>query len=139
MTAPVLVKDLQRTAIKSNLPDLIRTEFHSGRDDAMPLDPTPGKHRRSNNQNNPQEYNPADLSDEDYDHEAYVKEHMDKQAEADAAEAALKAQEKAELEAEVAEMRKQHFAHARAQEKRLLNSRNCSEPEICQSPVRRQT
>ena len=77
-----------------------------------------------NNQNNPQEYNPADLSDEDYDHEAYVKEHMDKQAEADAAEAALK-QEKAELEAEVAEMRKQHFAHARAR-KRLLNSRNCS-------------
>ena len=58
-----------------------------------------------------------------------MKEHMDKQAEADAAEAALKAQEKAELEAEVAEMRKQHFAHARAKKtvaelKELLRARD---------------
>ena len=129
MTAPVLVKDLQRTAIKSNLPDLIRTEVPQRKGRRNAPGPNTRKHRRSNNQNNPQEYNPADLSDEDYDHEAYVKEHMDKQAEADAAEAALKAQEKAELEAEVAEMRKQHFAHARAKKtvaelKELLRARD---------------
>ena len=129
MTAPVLVKDLQRTAIKSNLPDLIRTFVPQRKGRRKAPGPNTRKHRRSNNQNNPQEYNPADLSDEDYDHEAYVKEHMKEQAEADAAEAALKAQEKAELEAEVAEMRKQHFKSAKtkktvAQLKELLRARD---------------
>lgn len=136
MTAPVLVKDLQRTAIKSNLPDLIRTEVPQRKGRRKAPGPNTRKHRKSNNQNNSKEYDHADLdmdidpeTGKPYIHEEYVKEHMAKQAEADAAEAALKAQEKAELEAEVAEMRKQHFKSARtkktvAQLKELLRARD---------------
>ncbi len=136
MTAPVLVKDLQRTAIKSNLPDLIRTEVPQRKGRRKAPGPNTRKHRKSNNQNNSQEYNPADLdmdidpeTGKPYIHEEYVKEHMDKQAKADAAEAALKAQEKAELEAEVAEMRRQHFTQAKTKKtvkqlKDLLRARD---------------
>ncbi len=136
MTAPVLVKDLKRTAIKNNLPDLIRTEVPQRKGRRKAPGPNTRKHRKSNNQNRSQEYNPADLdmdidpeTGKPYIHEEYVKEHMDKQAEADAAEAALKAQEKAELEAEVAEMRKQHFKSARTKKtvtqlKKLLRARD---------------